>query len=88
MVTRPLGTCCHRVAIGCSNAGAQENFFQVPAEEYLIDALADYQVELDEPQPFRPNRHESRRSRSSRCTRFISRNLTGSYGTTAIDLHQ
>jgi len=40
----------------------------VPAEEYLLDALADYQVEPDDPRVPSPTWHGSGRERGLRCT--------------------
>jgi len=38
----------------------QENFFKYLREEYLIDALADYQVEPDDPTRSIPTWHGKR----------------------------
>jgi hypothetical protein len=62
----------------------QENFFKYLREEYLIDALADYQVEPDDPTRSVPNPARKAVEKDS-AARVHLRKLRESYGATAID---
>ena len=50
----PSGSRVHIIRI----VGAQENLFKYPRQEYLIDALVDYQVKPDDPPVWFLIRHE------------------------------
>jgi Bacterial regulatory proteins, luxR family len=63
----------------------QENFFKYLREEYLIDALVDYQVEPDDPNRFVPNPARKAVEKEIHTARVHLRKLQRSYGTTAID---
>src|SRR5229473_3551097 len=63
----------------------QENFFKYLREEYLIDALADYQVEPDDPSRSVPNPARKAAVKEVHAARVHLRKLRESYGTTAID---
>ena len=63
----------------------QENFFKYLREEYLIDALADYQVEPDDPTRSIPNPARKAAVQEVYAARVHLRKLRESYGTTAID---
>ena len=63
----------------------QENFFKYLREEYLIDALADYQVEPDDPSRSVPNPARKAAVKEVYAARVHLRKLRESYGTTAID---
>jgi len=62
----------------------QENFFKYLREEYLIDALADYQVELDDPSRSVPNPARKAAVKEVYAARVHLRKLRESYGATAI----
>lgn len=63
----------------------QENFFKYLREEYLIDALADYQVEPDDPSRSVPNPARKAVEKEIHAARVHLRKLRQSYGATAID---
>jgi DNA-binding CsgD family transcriptional regulator len=63
----------------------QENFFKYLREEYLIDALADYQVEPDDPSRSVPNPARKAAVKEVHAARVHLRKLRESYGATAID---
>jgi DNA-binding CsgD family transcriptional regulator len=63
----------------------QENFFKYLREEYLIDALADYQVEPDDPTRSIPNPARKAAVKEVYAARVHLRKLRESYGATAID---
>jgi DNA-binding CsgD family transcriptional regulator len=63
----------------------QENFFKYLREEYLIDALADYQVEPDDPTRSIPNPARKAVEKEVYAARVHLRKLRESYGATAID---
>jgi DNA-binding CsgD family transcriptional regulator len=63
----------------------QENFFKYLREEYLIDALADYQVEPDDPTRSIPNPARKAVVQEVYAARVHLRKLRESYGATAID---
>src|SRR6266436_758412 len=66
----------------------QENFFKYLRQEYLIDALADYQVEPDDPNRSVPNPARKALEKEIRTVRVHLRKLRQSYGATAIDYVQ
>src|SRR6266436_2633445 len=63
----------------------QENFFKYLRQEYLIDALADYQFEPDDPSRSVPNPARKAAVKEVHAARVHLRKLRESYGTTAID---
>lgn len=63
----------------------QENFFKYLREEYLIDALVDYQVEPDDPNRTVPNPTRKAVEKEIHTARVHLRKLRQSYGATAID---
>jgi hypothetical protein len=63
----------------------QENFFKYLREEYLIDALADYRVERDDPTRSIPNPARKAVVQEVYAARVHLRKLRESYGATAID---
>jgi hypothetical protein len=63
----------------------QENFFKYLREEYLIDALADYQVEPDDPNRSVPNPARKAVEQEMHTVRVHLRKLRQNYGATAID---
>lgn len=63
----------------------QENFFKYMREEYLIDALADYQVEPDDPTRSVPNPAWKELDKELHVARTRLRKLQQSYGSTALD---
>ena len=63
----------------------QENFFKYLREEYLIDALADYQVEPDDPTRSVPNPAWKAVVKEIHAARVHLRKLRERYGATAID---
>ena len=63
----------------------QENFFKYLREEYLIDALADYQVEPDDPTRSIPNPARKAVVKEIHAARVHLRKLRERYGATAID---
>lgn len=63
----------------------QENFFKYLREEYLIDALTDYQVEPDDPTRSVPNPARKAVEKELRTARVHLTKLQEKYGATAID---
>jgi DNA-binding CsgD family transcriptional regulator len=63
----------------------QENFFKYLREEYLIDALADYQFEPDDPTRSVPNPARKAAVKEVHAARVHLRKLRESYGAAAID---
>jgi len=63
----------------------QENFFKYLREEYLIDALVDYQVEPDDPHRSVPNPVRKAVEKEMHTARVHLKKLRQSYGATAID---
>jgi Transposase DDE domain len=63
----------------------QENFFKYLREEYLIDALVDYQVEPDDPNRSVPNPVRKAVEKEIHTTRVQLQKLRQSYAATAID---
>jgi len=63
----------------------QENFFKYLREEYLIDALVDYQVEPDDPNRSVPNPVRKAVEKEIHTARVHLKKLRQSYGATAID---
>jgi hypothetical protein len=63
----------------------QENFFKYLREEYLIDALADYQVEPDDPTRSIPNPARKAAVKEVHAARVHLRKLRESYGAAAVD---
>jgi Transposase protein len=63
----------------------QENFFKYLREEYLIDALADYQFEPDDPTRSVPNPAQKAVVKEIHAARVHLRKLRERYGATAID---
>ena len=63
----------------------QENFFKYLREEYLIDALTDYQIEPDDPNRSVPNPVRKAVEKEIHTARVHLRKLRQSYGATAID---
>jgi DNA-binding CsgD family transcriptional regulator len=66
----------------------QENFFKYLREEYLIDALVDYQVEPDDPNRSVPNPARKAVEKEIHTARVLLKKLRQSYGATAIDYVQ
>src|SRR5439155_14677554 len=63
----------------------QENFFKYMREEYLIDALTDYQVEPDDPQRTVPNPARKAVETELRKARRHLNTLKETYGGAALD---
>jgi prepilin-type processing-associated H-X9-DG protein len=63
----------------------QENFFKYLREEYLIDALVDYQVEPDDPTRSVPNPAWKKVDRQVKLARIALTKLEKTFGTAAID---
>lgn len=63
----------------------QENFFKYLREEYLIDALADYQVEPDDPDRSVPNPARKALEKEIHTVRVHLRKLQQRYGAMTID---
>jgi hypothetical protein len=63
----------------------QENFFKYMREEYLIDALTDYEIEADDPQRSVPNPARKAVDKELRHARAQLARLRESYGATALD---
>jgi transposase len=63
----------------------QENFFKYMRQEFLIDALADYDIEPDDPARSVPNPARKEVDRQLRLERAKLRGLQETYGTTALD---
>jgi transposase len=63
----------------------QENFFKYMGEEFLIDALADYQVEPDDPTRTVPNPRRRPLDKQIRAARSEVAKLEQAYGAAATD---
>src|SRR3972149_4285741 len=63
----------------------QENFFKYMRQEFLIDALVDYQVEPDDPTRTVPNPQRRALDRQIRDARAEVTKLEQSYGAAAMD---
>jgi hypothetical protein len=63
----------------------QENFFKYMREEFLIDALSDYQVEPDDPTRTVPNPQRRELDKKIRSARAELAKLEQAYGAAAID---
>jgi transposase len=63
----------------------QENFFKYMREEFLIDALSDYQVEPDDPTRTVPNPQRRVLDKKIRSARAELTKLEQAYGAAAID---
>jgi transposase len=63
----------------------QENFFKYLREEYLIDALVDYQVEPDDPSRLVPSPARKAVEKELRSTRASFTKLQERFGATTID---
>ena len=63
----------------------QENFFKYMREEFLIDALSDYQVEPDDPTRTVPNPQRRVLDKKIRSARVELAKLEQAYGAAAID---
>jgi hypothetical protein len=62
----------------------QENFFKYLREEYLIDALAEHDVEADDPARFVPNPAWKKADRKLKAARVAVAKLQAAYGERAI----
>jgi transposase len=63
----------------------QENFFKYMRQEFLIDALADYEVEPDNPARLIPNPARKGMDKQLRAARAAFAKLQQEYGSTALD---
>jgi len=63
----------------------QENFFKYMRQEFLIDGLADYQVEPDDPTRLVPNPTKKEIEKHLRAARIRLAKLKEQYGSTALD---
>jgi transposase len=63
----------------------QENFFKYMRQEFLIDALVDYDIEPDDPARSVPNPARKEVEKQLRLERTKLRGLQQTYGTTALD---
>src|SRR3989442_6647787 len=63
----------------------QENFFKYMRQEFLIDALADYQIEPDNPTRLIPNPARKAVEKELRAARAAFAKLQQEYGATAPD---
>ncbi len=63
----------------------QENFFKYLREEFLLDALADYQVEPDDPTRTVPNPERRALDKDIRSARAEVAKLEQAYGVAAVD---
>ena len=63
----------------------QENFFKYLREEFLLDALADYQVEPDDPTRTVPNPDRRALDKDLRSARAEVAKLEQAYGAAAVD---
>jgi transposase len=63
----------------------QENFFKYMRQEYLIDALVDYQVEPDDPQRSVPNPARKAVDKELRKARAEVDKIKETYGTTVLE---
>jgi DNA-binding CsgD family transcriptional regulator len=62
----------------------QENFFKYMREEFLLDALVDYQVEPDDPTRTVPNPKRRALDKEIRCARAEVATLEQAYGAAAV----
>jgi hypothetical protein len=63
----------------------QENFFKYLREEFLLDALADYQVEPDDPTRTVPNPERRALDKDLRSARAAVAKLEQAYGAAVVD---
>ncbi len=63
----------------------QENFFKYMRQEFLIDALSDYEVEPDDPTRLIPNPARKAVEKELRAARAAFAKLQEEYGSTALD---
>jgi hypothetical protein len=63
----------------------QENFFKYMRQEFLIDALADYEVEPDDPARLISNPARRKMDKQIRAARTAFARLQQEYGSTALD---
>ena len=63
----------------------QENFFKYLREEFLLDALTDYQVEPDDPTRSVPNPQRRAQNKQIRSARVELAKLEQTYGAAAVD---
>jgi hypothetical protein len=63
----------------------QENFFKYMRQEFLIDALVDYEVEPDDPTRLIPNPARKEMDKQLRAARTSFAKLQQEYGSTALD---
>ncbi len=63
----------------------QENFFKYIKQEFMIDALADYDVEPDNPTRLLPNPARKAVEKALRSARTAFSKLKEEYGSTALD---
>jgi hypothetical protein len=63
----------------------QENFFKYLRQEFFIDALADYEVEPDNPARLIPNPARKKIEKELHSARALFANLQEEYGSTALD---
>ena len=63
----------------------QENFFKYMRDEFLLDALADYQVEPDDPTRTVPNPERKKLDKEIRAARAEVAQLEQRYGAAAVD---
>jgi transposase len=63
----------------------QENFFKYMRQEFLIDALTDYEVEPDDPARLIPNPARKEIDKQLRAARAAFAKLQEEYGSTALD---
>jgi hypothetical protein len=73
------------VAYRMFNRWRQENFFKYMGEEFLIDALADYQVEPDDPTRTVPNPQRRALDKRIRAARTEVTKFEQAYGAAAAD---
>ena len=63
----------------------QENFFKYMRQEFLIDALTDYEVEPDDPARLIPNPARKEIEKELHAARAAFAKLQEEYGSTALD---
>jgi hypothetical protein len=63
----------------------RESFFKYMNEEFLLDALADYQVEPDDPTRTVPNPHRKGLDKEIKAARTELAKLEQKYGKAAVD---
>ena len=63
----------------------QENFFKYLREEFLLDALTDYQVEPDDPTRTVPNPERRALDKEIRSARVTVAKLEQAYGAAAVN---